>query len=87
MTQKHECTFAEEKEPSGRLITTPCLICGLPALSALEELKLQRADWRLERIELIDAGDHLARYVSDSLCAKDALKNWKFLVAEAKTEK
>lgn len=35
---EHECVFIEEQEPSGRLILPPCIICGLTALDALEQL-------------------------------------------------
>lgn len=48
-----ECTFAEEQEPSGRLILVPCLACGTPAMTALGEAKQQieytamiAAEWR-----------------------------------------
>ena len=36
---EHECTFVEEQEPSGRLILPPCLVCGLTAMDALEQLR------------------------------------------------
>lgn len=36
--ETHECVFVEEQEPSGRLILPPCLVCGLTALDALEQL-------------------------------------------------
>ena len=35
----HECVFAEEREPSGRLVLPPCLVCGLAAMDAIEELR------------------------------------------------
>jgi hypothetical protein len=39
---EHECVFVEEQEPSGRLILPPCLVCGLTALDALEQLRGER---------------------------------------------
>lgn len=35
----HECVFVEEQEPSGRLVLPPCLVCGLSALDALDQLR------------------------------------------------
>ena len=35
---EHECTFAEEEEPSGRLILGPCLECSLPAMEIAQQL-------------------------------------------------
>jgi len=40
----HEHTFAEEQEPSGRLILTPCLTCGMSALDAMARLASERDD-------------------------------------------
>lgn len=37
--EPHECSFPEEREPSGRLILAPCLICGLSALDAMKLVK------------------------------------------------
>lgn len=39
---EHEHFFAEEQEPNGRLILSPCLSCGLTALDALEGTKRER---------------------------------------------
>lgn len=39
---EHEHFFAEEQEPNGRLILSPCLTCGLTALDALEGTKRER---------------------------------------------
>ena len=38
----HEHLFAEEQEDSGRLIATPCFVCGLPASDALSTLNAER---------------------------------------------
>lgn len=35
-------TFAEEREPSGRLILTPCLSCGMSAMEGLAECQRER---------------------------------------------
>lgn len=35
----HECVFVEEQEPAGRLILPPCIVCGLSAMDALEQLR------------------------------------------------
>lgn len=35
----HECVFVEEQEPSGRLVLPPCIVCELPALDALQQLR------------------------------------------------
>lgn len=45
-----ECdhTFAEEREPSGRLILTPCLSCGMSAMDAMSALKAELAAAREE---------------------------------------
>lgn len=37
MTDTHECRFVEEREPSGRLVLGPCLVCGLTAMDALAQ--------------------------------------------------
>lgn len=42
---EHICTFAEEMEPSGRLIAVPCLECGKAAFYALREAKRIRQDY------------------------------------------
>lgn len=34
----HEHVFVEEQEPSGRLVLPPCIVCGLAAVDALEQL-------------------------------------------------
>lgn len=34
-------TFAEEREPGGRLILTPCLSCGMTAMDAMEAAKAE----------------------------------------------
>ena len=39
--EAHECVFIEEEEPSGRLILPPCIVCGLPAIQALVQVKAQ----------------------------------------------
>lgn len=36
---EHECVFIEEREPSGRLILPPCIVCGLAAMDAVEGLR------------------------------------------------
>jgi hypothetical protein len=38
---EHECQFPEEQEPSGRLILTPCLECGLSAFDALKQREVE----------------------------------------------
>ena len=40
--EEHECVFVEEQEPSGRLILPPCLVCGMAAMDALEQLRGDR---------------------------------------------
>jgi len=50
-----ECTFAEEREPSGRLVLGPCLGCGTPAMTALAEAK------RNVEYQAMIAADWLAR--------------------------
>lgn len=35
---EHECVFVEEQESSGRLVLPPCIVCGLTAMDALEQL-------------------------------------------------
>ena len=35
----HECVFVEEQEPSGRLVLPPCIVCGTPAMDALDQLR------------------------------------------------
>lgn len=47
---EHEHFFAEEQEPNGRLILSPCLSCGLTALDALEGVKRER-DALQERVD------------------------------------
>jgi hypothetical protein len=44
----HECVFVEEQEPSGRLILPPCLVCGLPAMEALEQLRQELAEYGVD---------------------------------------
>ena len=44
-TNKHECLFPEEEEPSGRLILTPCLTCGVAAVDAIAKLKADVQMW------------------------------------------
>lgn len=39
---EHDCVFVEEEEPTGRLVLPPCLICGLTAMDALEQLRGDR---------------------------------------------
>jgi hypothetical protein len=39
MDDDHEHVFVEEQEPSGRLILPPCIVCGLAAMDALEQLR------------------------------------------------
>lgn len=39
LVTEHECVFVEEQEPSGRLILPPCIVCGLAAMDALEQMK------------------------------------------------
>lgn len=36
---EHECVFIEEEEPGGRLVLPPCIVCGLPAMDALDQLR------------------------------------------------
>jgi hypothetical protein len=38
----HEHMFVEEREPSGRLIVGPCIVCGMSAADALDALKRER---------------------------------------------
>lgn len=38
-THDHEHVFAEEQEPSGRLVLPPCLVCGFPAIDAINLLR------------------------------------------------
>jgi hypothetical protein len=40
----HEHRFVEEREPSGRLILGPCLVCGMSALDAMDALRQERDD-------------------------------------------
>lgn len=60
----HEHTFAEEQEPSGRLIVIPCLECGMPAFEAMKQSKDELAKSQSEgvavrkvAIELLDRLD------------------------------
>ena len=59
---EHEHVYAEEQEPSGRLIVVPCLVCGSSAMEALQEFKI--AQGKAE-----DAARHLR------LIAKDVRSN------------
>ncbi len=46
MAETHECVFVEEQEPSGRLILPPCLVCGVTAMDALDQLRRDRDEAR-----------------------------------------
>lgn len=39
MTDDHECQFPEEQTPEGVRILYPCLLCGMAALDAMQQLK------------------------------------------------
>jgi hypothetical protein len=56
----HECRFVEEQEPSGRLILGPCLVCGLSALDAMDQLRgyVRAADRRMHLILTTIYGTH-----------------------------
>jgi len=45
---EHECVFVEEQEPSGRLVLPPCIVCGLTAMDALEQLRQELAEFGAE---------------------------------------
>jgi len=56
--EEHECLFAEEQEPDGRLILVPCLGCGTPAMEAIKhakniEKRLERAEAKLKKYEAV----------------------------------
>ena len=74
----HECTFATFFI-NGRVATASCPVCGISASAELDSMKLQRADWALARIELIDAGNALVNHTGDYPSAKVAVRNWEFL--------
>lgn len=38
----HEHVFVEEREPSGRLVLPPCLLCDMAAFEALSRLRDER---------------------------------------------
>ena len=50
---EHECVFTEEREPSGRLIVTPCLQCNLSAFQALIYGKKVEAERNTLQRELV----------------------------------
>lgn len=37
----HDCAFIEEREPSGRIIVGPCIVCGKSASAALATLRTE----------------------------------------------
>ena len=53
MATDHEHTFAEEREPSGRLIAVPCLECGLSAFDAMTQAKKESVEDKLRIKDLI----------------------------------
>lgn len=53
MPATHECVFAEEQEPSGRLILGPCLTCGYSAMDALDQLRKEVDMWRATAAGLV----------------------------------
>ena len=48
MSGEHECVFPEEREPSGRLILAPCLVCEVSALDALDQVRRERDAARVD---------------------------------------
>jgi hypothetical protein len=53
----HECSFPEEREPSGRLILGPCLRCGTSAMDALADTIAKAGRLRLALRALLEACD------------------------------
>ncbi|MGI6878813.1 hypothetical protein [Microbacterium sp. gxy059] len=50
---EHECVFAEEQEPSGRLILAPCLVCDYSAMDALNQLRSDVEMWSSTATDLV----------------------------------
>ena len=74
---EHECVFAEEREPSGRLITVPCLQCGLSSFDAMVQAKKESSEDKLRIQDLIFWADkaEAQRDRAEAACA--ALLAWR----------
>lgn len=57
MPDAHEHRFVEEQEPEGRLILAPCLICGLSAMDAMDQLREERDKLQENALTLIGLHD------------------------------
>lgn len=48
----YECNFVEEQEEDGRLIVGPCIVCGIPALTYMQNMEDEGARLRKELDDL-----------------------------------